>query len=405
MRILFVVPYVPNLIRVRPYNLIRGLSARGHQVTVFTLCVDERDWEDAKLLGQHCHQVQAVALSKWRSLANCLAALPSSKPLQALYCWQPELAQRLAHASLQADVVHVEHLRGAHYGLHLKSSATGARRVPVVWDSVDCITALFRQAAGRSKRVVSRWITRFELSRTERYEGWLTHQFDRVLVTSPADKDALESLPASNGSRATAISVIPNGVDLTMFDLDRAVGREPATLVMSGKMSYHANVTMTLYMARAIMPHIWARRPDTKLLIVGKDPTREVLALGENPAITVTGTVDNIHPYLQKATAAVAPITYGAGIQNKVLEAMACATPVVSTPQAVSALEAMPGRDLLVAQEPLEFAGAVLRLLSDSQRQQEIGLAGRRYVETHHQWGNVATRLEGVYNEVISAKS
>ncbi len=405
MRILFVVPYIPNLIRVRPYNLIRSLSARGHQVTVLTLCTDERDWEDARLLEQHCYKVHAVSLPRWRSLANCLGAVLSSRPLQAVYCWQPELARYIAKASLQADVIHVEHLRGAHYGLYLKSKpANGARPMPVVWDSVDCITALFRQAAGQSKRAVSRWITRFELGRTEHYEGWLTNQFDRVLVTSPADKEALDSLRSPTRS-GPAISVLANGVDLTLFEPDQEVKREPATLVISGKMSYHANVTMALYMTQAIMPYIWAKRPDTKLLVVGKDPTPEVLALSENPAVTVTGTVDNIRSYLQKATVAVAPIIYGVGIQNKVLEAMACATPVVSTPQAVSALEAMPGRDVLVAQEPAKFAEAVLRLLGDPQCQREVGLAGRHYVETHHQWDNVATRLEGVYNEVISAKS
>ncbi|MEK7326378.1 MAG: glycosyltransferase [Chloroflexota bacterium] len=405
MRILFVVPYVPNLIRVRPYNLIRSLSARGHQVTVLTVCADEQDWKDVKQLEQHCYKVQAVPLPRWRSWANCLGAVPGSTPLQAVYCWQPELARQIAAAGHEADVVHIEHLRGAHYGLYLKSgAANGARRVPVVWDSVDCISALFRQASGRSKRLVSRWITRFELGRTERYEGWLVDQFDRVLVTSPADKDALGSL-RSVGKPERPISVIANGVDLAYFEPDYKVNREPATLVISGKMSYHANVSMSLYMAKVIMPHIWAKRPDAKLCIVGKDPTPDVLALAQNPAITVTGTVDNIRPYLQKATVAVTPITYGAGIQNKVLEAMACATPVVSTPQAVSALEVTPGRDTLVAQEPEGFAAAVLRLLDDPQHQQQIGLAGRRYVETHHQWSNVAARLEGVYDEVISSKS
>ncbi|HMN60001.1 MAG TPA: glycosyltransferase, partial [Anaerolinea sp.] len=136
---------------------------------------------------------------------------------------------------------------------------------------------------------------------------------------------------------------------------------------------------------------------------VGKDPTAELLSLGKNPAIQVTGTVDDIRPYLHKATLAVTPITYGAGIQNKVLEAMACGLPVVSSPQAVSALGVNPGQDLIVANNPEEFASAVVTLLDDPGLRARIGQAGRRYVEQDHLWVNIAAQLEEVYDEIIHA--
>lgn len=404
MDILFVVPYVPNLIRVRPYNLIRGLSARGHRLTVLTVWTDEREREEVERLRHYCTSVQAVHLPTWRSWLNCLRSLPGSTPLQAVYCWQPELMAYLAGAEYKADVVHIEHLRGAPYGLYLKSQlARAGRRTPVIWDSVDCISLLFRQAAGRSTKPFSRWITRLELSRTEQYEGWLLGQFDQVLVTSRADKEALLSLLPSE-SVSSPISILPNGVDLDYFEPDPHEVREAATLVISGKMSYHANVTMLLHFAHEILPLIHARRPDVKLCVVGKDPPREVRALAQNPGIFVTGSVPDIRPYLRRATAAVAPLMYGVGIQNKVLEAMACATPVVSTPQAISALSVVPGRDVLVAREPGAFAETVLDLLASPQRQRQVGAAGRRYVETHQPWAAIAAQLEEVYNEVISVR-
>lgn len=95
MNILFIVPYVPNLIRVRPYNLIRHLAAHGHEVTVLTLWSTEAERADAEALKQHCHRVVALPLPRWRSLWNCLRALPTPVPLQAVYCWQPALARRL----------------------------------------------------------------------------------------------------------------------------------------------------------------------------------------------------------------------------------------------------------------------------------------------------------------------
>ncbi len=403
MDILFVVPYVPNLIRVRPYNLIRHLASRGHRLTLLTLWTDEREREELAQLETYCHRMVAVQMPRWRSMRNCLLAVPTSTPLQAAYCWQPVLAQKLREVSVSPegkpgfDVMHVEHLRGARYGLYVKSLHP---RFPVIWDSVDCISLLFRRAALHSNRRINRWITRFELKRTERYEGWLLSQFDHTLTTSPADRDALLSLSVP-GISMPPVTVLPNGVDLDYFVPNTPARREPATLVISGKMSYHANVTMTLYLCQSIMPLIWAKRPDVKLWIVGKDPTREIRALGEHPSIIVTGTVSDIRPYLQQATIAVAPLTYGVGIQNKILEALSCGTPVITTPQAISALNATPGREVLVAKDPEAFAEHVLQLLVDSQRQQCIGQAGRLYVEKHHRWETIAAQLEGAYNETI----
>jgi glycosyltransferase involved in cell wall biosynthesis len=152
------------------------------------------------------------------------------------------------------------------------------------------------------------------------------------------------------------------------------------------------------------MPLIWATNPEVKLCIVGKDPPIIVRKLGENPLITVTGTVSDICPYLQKSTIAIVPLTYGAGIQFKVLEAMACSTPVVASPKAVMSLGVQPGKDVLVASEPDEFAAIIIKLLADINLQQQVGNAGRMYVEKNHQWSSVAAQLEGVYNEVINTK-
>lgn len=406
MKILFIVPYVPNLIRVRPYNLIRYLAARGHEITLLTLYTSTAERNDVEALRAFCRGVYALPLPQWRSMVNSLLALPTPLPLQAVYCWQPalsQLAQELARGDGGFDLVHVEHLRGARYGLDLmKATSSGApRRLPVVWDSVDCITLLFRQAAGQSRRRLSRWLTHFELGRTRRYEGWLTGQFDRVLVTSPYDRDELVGL-MPGGARSTHVRVIPNGVDLDYYTPQNGdIPRDPATLVISGKMSYHANVTMAVTFVEEVLPLIWQYHPEVRLLIVGKDPTAEVRALGRPPVIEVTGTVADIRPYLHRATVAVAPIQYGAGIQNKVLEAMACGLPVVTTSRAVSALAVEAGRELLIADAPQEFAASVIRLLEDAAYREQVARAGRRYVEENHPWPKVIEQLEEVYDEII----
>ena len=397
MNVLFVVPYVPNLVRVRPYNLIRSLTHLGHRVTVLTLWTNEAEQADIEQLKQHCYEVKAVPMSSFQSMLNCIRVLPGRDPLQSVYSWQPDLVTNLAAVS-DFDIVHVEHLRGARYGLHFEAQGT----LPIVWDSVDCITHLFRQASAQSKNLMRRWRSRLDLSRTEWYEGWLINQFDHVLVTSATDKKVLTSL-SPNGYSAP-ITVVPNGVDLEYFSPDTAVARDPATVMVSGKMSYHANITMTLYLVENIMPWVWQERPDVKLMIVGKDPTREIQALSQNPAITVTGTVADLPPYLQQATLAVAPVTYNAGIQNKILEAMACATPVITTLQAVSNLDVQSGRDLLVAEDVEDFSRKILSLLDDPTQRHKIGHAGRMYVERHHNWASQARKVEEIYRKAILSK-
>ncbi len=397
MRVWYIVPYPPSLIRVRPYNLIRQLNARGHQVTVFTVWADERERADVEALKALGLDVRSVRLPRWRSLANSLAALPGRAPLQAAYGWDGALLSGLAQEP-PPDIIHVEHLRGSRYALRLNAWRHELKAyVPLVWDSVDCISLLFEQAAGRSQRLWSRLMTRFELGRTRRYEAWLAGQFDQVLVTSPKDQDAFRAL-APAAVRDGRVTVLPNGVALDYFTTEPSFSRDRATLVISGKMSYHANVTMVMQFVKKVFPLVKSARPDVNLVIVGKDPAPEVRALAGDPAVTVTGEVPDVRPYLRKATVAVAPIAYGVGIQNKVLEAMAVGTPVVCTPQAVSALQTVNGQDLLVAEDEAGQAQAIVGLLSDPARAARIGANGRAYIEEHHDWSRITERLEAIYH-------
>jgi len=439
VNILFLVPYAPNLIRTRPYNLIRHLARRGHAVTLLTLTTNPAEREDLVALEAEGITVFAEPLSRTRSLANSLAALPTADPLQASYCWQPALARRLeAILSLDTgappfDIIHVEHLRGARYALLAKELVGGPwttdhgpssivlrpssvvhrpSSIPIIWDSVDCISHLFRQAAAYSRSRFGRWVTRLELPRTERYEGQLAWQFDAVLATSEIDRDALTRLadrqrpPVRSMDARPPLHVLPNGVDLDYFQPDPAIKREPTTLVLSGKMSYHANVTMAVHLVRDIMPLVWRQRPDVHVWIVGKDPSPEVTALADGePRITVTGTVPDVRPYLQRATIAVAPIAYGAGIQNKVLEAMACGTAVVASPQAVAALGAVPGHDLLIGRDDAELAGSMLLLLADPARLASVAGAGLAYVRAHHCWPDIAAQLEAIYTTSVASQT
>ncbi len=403
MKIAYIVPYVPNLIRTRPYNLIRHLAALGHEVTVYTLGADERDVQDAQALRTEVAEVVYRRHPVWRSLLNCWIALPTKQPLQSVYSWNRGLADQVVErlngskAYSGFDVVHVEHLRGSRYGRYVK---TRIPQVPVVWDSVDCISYLFEQATRRSSSLFGKFVTRFELPRTRRAEAELVRFFDHVLITSETDKEALRALIPKDSS-PSPLTVLPNGVDLKFFHPNPAVERDVETLVFSGKMSYHANISMVKHLVFEIMPRIWQKRPNVRLIVVGKDPSAEIRALTGDARITVTGTVDDIRPYLWKATVSVVPLIYGAGIQNKILEAMACGVPVVATSRTLSALQAQAGKEILVADDAEEFASLVLRLIEDRPLQSKLGSAGAAYVRKYHAWEAIASQLVEVYRTAI----
>ncbi len=401
MKIAYVVPYVPNLIRTRPYHLITELAALGHEVEVFTLGSNRQELMDAQALKSDCIDVRYLVQPVWRSFLNSAVAVPSRQPLQSVYSWQKGMARNLAEdvSHEKFDIVHVEHLRGSRYGLFIKARFP---TMPVVWDSVDCISHLFRQAASQSRSFFGKVVTRFELPRTEHAEGNLICTFDHVLVTSSADRDALLAL-TPEGKLPSQISILPNGVDLDYFHPNFELQRDPEMIIFSGKMSYHANITMVRYLVAEIMPRIWQTRPAAHLCIVGKDPSSEIKDLSKKNLITVTGTVDDIRPFLWRSTVSVVPLLYGAGIQNKILEAMAAGTPVVTTRRALSALQVQPGRDLLASDNPDEFAQDVLRVIEDQNLQARMRAAGLTYVRTFHSWTQIAAQLLNIYQQILNS--
>ncbi len=307
MRILYVTPYVPSRIRTRPYHLIRELVRQGHQVTLLTAATSDSEARDAERLRDWGVRVEAFQVPRARSLGNCLLALPTREPLQAVYAYHPAMERRLAELarSGEFDWVHIEHLRAA----RLVRAVEGT---PTVYDSVDCISLLFEQTLKRTPRWTSRMLAALDLARTRRYEAHLLTRYDQAVVTSRRDKEALESLAhryLPRQARCAPITVVTNGVDTEYFR-PQPGPRDRRTAVFTGKMSYHANVAGALYFAREVLPLIWARDPEVQFWVVGKDPPEVVLRLARDPRITVTGTVEDMRPYLARAAVAVCPVHY-----------------------------------------------------------------------------------------------
>jgi sugar transferase (PEP-CTERM/EpsH1 system associated) len=391
MRILFVTPHVPSPLRSRPRQFLRHLTARGHQVTLVVLTRPGERRDALSEVGRWCRDMIVVPVSWVGAARSCLLSLPGSPPLNVAFFASAEARRALARLDRSRfDVAHLEHLRTAQYTPILHG-------LPRLYDAVDCMTLLWSRAL-HAARWRGRALAAWELWKTRRYErralGWM----DGAVATTEADAAALRGLEP-----ALPVWAVPNGVDSDYFrpGPDLSDGR---TLVFLGNMGYHANVASVLDFVRRAMPLVWERHPRCRLVIVGADPSAEVRSLERDHHITVTGYVRDVRPYLSRATVAVSPVLYGAGVQNKVLECMAAGLPVVASPQACSGLEARPGEHLLLAEDPPEWADAVCGLLDSPVMRRRLSAAGREYVVRCHSWQESVLRLEEAYEEVISRR-
>jgi len=354
----------------------------------------QNELHDADDLRVYCERLETAHLPQARSVLNSLAHCVSSVPLQAAYCLCREMRHKVDRAisENQFDAVHIEHIRAAHF----LSSET---HVPHVFDSVDCITSLYEQFSREKPSLFGRWTSRIEYRRMRSYEPTEASKFDRVIVTSQRDKEELLKLDPR-----LRIDVISNGVDTEYFHAAEDLP-ETANIVFSGKMSYYANESAAASLYDEIMPLIRAREPEATLTIAGSSPSKRVRQYGLARGIEVTGYVSDIRVPIRKARVAVCPVSVGAGVQNKVLEAMAMGKPVVATSKACQALSAKNGEDLLIADEPKAFADAVVRVLHDDELALKLGQNGRKYVENNHSWDENARLLEEVYHKAIASMS
>ncbi len=402
MRVLFVTPYPISRIRVRSYGFVTHLS-RQHEVTVLALCAGERDIADTRDLQCEGIAITTIRENRIRKFLRSLCALGTQLPLQVAFDAAPSLRAAINEQlkSGHFDLLHVESVRAL-------GTLPGFVPIPVVWDAVDCISQLYEQGANFGATSMMRIIGQREAWRVRAYERLQLQRFRHVLVTSERDRQALLDLARDDGtdeapSGALAeITVLPHGVDQHYFR-PYTGPRRPATLIFTGKMSFHANIAGVITLVERIMPRIWEQRPDVRLTIAGSDPPARVRRLAEDPRIEVTGYVSDLRPYIVQAQIAVSPLPYAVGIQNKVLEAMALGTPVVASSHAVGGLQVVAEQDLLVADSPKAFTAAVLRLLEDQVLWNKLSERGPIYIATYHRWAHILGQLTAVYTHAINS--
>lgn len=397
MRILFLTSRVPDPPvrgdKVRTHGFLRALSAQ-HDVRLITFAGDRRDLELAEGLRSLC-DVQAVLLPRARSVLNMLAAVPSRRPFQSSY-YASRPMTRAVHAALAEwapDVVYVHLFRMAQFVLDGGGGGGLLRtgdRPPYVLDLTDAISTelalsipyrplLFRAPYG------------MELARVRAYEGMTAGLFDEAWVISEADRREILAL-----APCARVEVVPNGVDERLFEVERAKG-EPPVVLFVGNLSVPHNVDAVRVLAEEIAPRVRSRVPQAVFRIVGHSDRGLASRLAGRPGISVVGFVPDLADAYGSAAVFAAPLRFAAGVQNKILEAMAAGLPVVTTSAASRGLAARPDHDVLVRDDPDAFAAALAGLLEDEEARRALGERGRGFVERDFGWRRVLDRVEALH--------
>ncbi|MDC6166093.1 TIGR03087 family PEP-CTERM/XrtA system glycosyltransferase [Paucibacter sp. XJ19-41] len=378
-------PYPPNKgDKVRSYHLLKHLAAR-HEVYLATFVDDPEDEAYIPVVRQLCTELHVARLHPGSAKLASLRGLLSGEALTLPYyrdaglgAWVQDLTRRQA---LDAVVVFSSSM--AQYAPHA---------LPMLVDFVDVDSAKWTDYAQAHAWPMS-WLYRREGRRLLDFEARVAARAACSFFVTDREVALFRQLTPGSESRIEALC---NGVDAEFFSPSDeraspyAAGELP--LVFTGAMDYWPNADAVGWFAAEVLPALRLRWPALKFYIVGRSPTPAVQALASE-AVVVTGTVADVRPYLQHAAAVVAPLRLARGIQNKILEAMAMARPVVAAQTCVAAITAEAGSELLAAEDAADYVRQVDALLSEPDRAERVGRAGRDCVIKRYSW---SAHLSGI---------
>jgi glycosyltransferase involved in cell wall biosynthesis len=268
--------------------------------------------------------------------------------------------------------------------------------VPVMFFDHNVEHLIWRRLSRVEDRLWRRLPLEVEWRKMRRWEARACARADMTLAVSEADRDLL--VDSSPGARVRAI---PTGVDTEYF-VPGPCPEEPASLVFTGSMDWHPNEDGIRHFASQVLPLVRRQVPEVTVTVVGRSPGPGLRAAAAAAGIRVTGAVADVRPYVSRASLYVVPLRVGGGTRLKIFEALAMGKAVVSTSVGAEGLPVVPGRHLLIEDDPAAFAGAVVSLLEDPERRAALGAAGRRLVEERHSWAHVAREFEARCQEVVT---
>jgi sugar transferase (PEP-CTERM/EpsH1 system associated) len=353
--------------------MIAHLSRR-HSVVVASLAHSDQEVREGQNLKDHCDEVIVEVLPNHIRWLQAFKALPTPEPSSVAYFWSSQLNQRIRRKVLETR-----------FDAILVHCAFVAQYIEGV---EDCFRVLdYGDLDSHKWANYSEWRA-FPLSaaygmearKLRNYERNIASRFHECTVTTASEKDDFTSLGLS-----TPCAVVPNGVDIEYFSPQHYDSKGPV-IAFLGRMDYFPNIDGVCYFAEEILPLIRKKIPEAEFRIIGSDPSRRIQQLAKVPGNLVTGHVPDVRGYLKDVAVSVVPLRIARGTQNKILESMAMGIPVVVSPEAAKGVQAVPGKQMLVAGDPGAFADRVIEVLTNRTLRQRLAVTARSHVEQTYRW-------------------
>lgn len=377
--------------KIRAFNVLKHLAA-NHRVHLGAFADDPRDLEAKdglvpftasrtilwrgksrpRALIEALVQRRPASLTAFdnRAMHDVVADLLGREPIETIYVFSSQMAQYLP-------------------------AKTRAR---VIMDFCDMDSLKFADYAKGSHGPM-RWLMRREARLLFEFECRVARRVDASLFVSEAEADLFRERSGADNVRA-----VENGIDTDFFDPAAAFPRidTPGKLIVfTGQMDYRPNVEAVTWFAEAVLPQIRVAHPDAAFVIVGRNPTDAVAALAKQEGVRVTGEVADVRPWLDAAACVVAPLKIARGIQNKVLEAMAMARPVVASGPAAEGIDH--DGTILSGDTAADLCDAVNWLLSDPDRAAAMGRMARERVRARYGWSARLAPLDALIGSDVNS--
>lgn len=395
MKVLFIsrwFPYPPdNGSKIRVFNLVRHL-ALTHEVDLVSFASEAIAQEQLAAMRRYCPAVDVALYKPFKPhRLKALLGFLSRRPRSVVDTYSVEMQQLVGRAVRERsfDVVIASEIDTAPYALVLSG-------MPRLLEDVE-LSAIYERLSRQRHpvRKARTWLTSWKLSR---YAANLLLAFDGCTVVSEREREQV--LQVSLGY--CPIGVVPNGVDVDYYAADFG-SPEADTLVYSGALTYGPNFDAIDFFLREVFPLIRAKRPHVRLAVTGKLDGVPVDRLPDSDGLVLTGYLDDVRPTVARSWVCVVPLRFGGGTRLKILEALALGTPVVSTSKGAEGLEVTPGKDILIADEPAEFADTTLHLLGDQALREKLAINGRNLVRERYGWDRIGQELNRFLHQIIQS--
>jgi len=377
--------------KIRAFHILKALAER-HKVTLISFYgskTEERYFDIYKTLGVKLIPILNPAIDRQVGLKELFYSLCSGLPLTVSKYRHAAMAEALAENIRTADVIHCEHMHMAEYLLDVQDK-------PKVLDAHNVETQIAYRYSRCESNMLKKLVLYLNYRAMRNYEKKICAGFDMTLSVSLEDQNVLES-----EFGAGCVRLLENGVDVDYFSpVNMNIQALPKKLVFVGAMDWLPNSDGIKYFVKDILPIIKRDFPGIKLDVVGKDPPQDIRQLSDTEGIRVTGTVDDVRPYVHDSHIYVVPLRFGGGSRLKILEAFSVGIPVVSTSLGCEGIECVNEKDLLVADNPADFAASVISLLRNPEPCRMLTNNARTLAVNTYSWNVICKKLLNYYGEL-----